>query len=77
MNCFMDDTSSGTNISVILYIFNLGLDLYVDNNHHPPNEHSTIKGSLIMAHKFELTQAELKAYVDLSTKLHGKFFNAG
>lgn len=30
-----------------------------------------------MAHKFELTQAELKAYVDLSTKLHGKFFNAG
>jgi hypothetical protein len=30
-----------------------------------------------MAHKFELPQAELKAYVDLGKKLHGEFFNAG
>ena len=30
-----------------------------------------------MAHKFELTQEELKAYVDLGTKLNGEFFNAG
>jgi len=30
-----------------------------------------------MAHKFELTQTELKAYVDLNTKRHGKFFNIG
>ena len=30
-----------------------------------------------MAHKFELTQTELKAYVDLGKKLRGEFFNAG
>ena len=27
-----------------------------------------------MAHKFELTQEELKAYVDLGAKLNGEFF---
>jgi hypothetical protein len=43
---------------------------------HPPQQHNQ-KEALIIAHKFELTQAELKAYTDLGTKLHGEFFNAG
>jgi hypothetical protein len=30
-----------------------------------------------MAHKLELAQEELKAYVDLGAKLNGEFFNAG
>ena len=30
-----------------------------------------------MAHKNELTQEELKAYINLGTKLNGEFFNAG